>query len=332
MKKIFGSIVFISFVVNVISQDFHLAQYDNVIQYLNPAYVGYDLNGKKENYRAAIDNRTQWGAITSKPYRNFLFSYDQVIDKQFSVGGHFISNNSGFNNINTFNLMLAGSYNIIQSPISEHKLKAGLQMGIFHRYVGYEGYLYDDQYNTTTGAFDADIQTNENFQKNFFTRFDAGLGIYYNMVSKKMFNPFGGLSLRHISFPNEAIALDKFTLPMHFMIHGGTGITINKEWGITPNVLYMYQKAAYEFNFGVMGQYNIRDTDYAVNLGLNYRLQDALIIQTGFKYKKSVIRFSYDINTSYLKNYTNNRGGFEFSIGYVGSFNETARLFKPSLR
>jgi type IX secretion system PorP/SprF family membrane protein len=332
MKK--GLIIsgFALMVVNAISQDFHMSQYDNVLQQINPAYIGFNI-GKNEDYRASVAHRNQWAMITSKPFRTFMFSYDQKIDNKFSVGGHFISNNSGLNNINSFNVMLGGAYNIIQDVTGIHNLKAGMQLGIFHRNVSYDNYVYDMQYDDLSGQFNTTLPSGESFERNNFTRFDAGIGMYYEMINRReMFNPFGGLSIRHISFPNEAMSLDRFRLPIHYVVHGGTNIKIDDEWSVAPNVLFMYQKKAYEFNFGAMGYYNIRDTDYSVMLGLNHRLKDAVILHTGFKHKKTVLRFSYDFNTSYLKNYSNSRGAFEFSLVYIGSFKETARLFKPSFK
>jgi type IX secretion system PorP/SprF family membrane protein len=332
MKKIAYTLGFVLMGVNAMSQNFHMSQYDNMLQQVNPAYIGYGI-GRNEDYRAALAHRNQWSMITSRPYRSFLFSYDQKIDEKFSAGGYFISNNSGLDNINSFNLMLGGSYNIIQDRTGEHNLKAGLQLGIFHRSVNYNSFIFDSQYNENTGGFDGAIASGELFERNNFTRLDAGIGMYYEMNKKReMFNPFGGLSIRHISFPNESMSLDKFRLPIHYIVHGGTNILINKEWSVAPNVLFMYQKKAYEFNFGAMANYRISETDYNVLFGLNHRFRDAVILHAGFKYKSSVIRFSYDINTSYLKNYTNSRGAFEFSISYIGSFRETARLFKPSFK
>ncbi len=332
MKKIAYTLGFVLIGINAVSQNFHMSQYDNLLQQVNPAYIGYGI-GKKEDYRAALAHRNQWSVITSRPYRAFVFSYDQKIDEKFSVGGHFVSNNSGLDNINTFNIMLGGSYNIIQDPISPHHLKAGLQLGIFHRSVNFENYIYDAQYDSNSGNFDQSLSSGEFFERNNFTRFDLGIGMYYEMVDKKeMFNPFGGFSIRHLSFPNEAISLDRFTLPIHYIVHGGTNIKINKEWNIAPNLLFMYQRAAWEFNFGAMADYKIENTDYSILFGLNYRLKDAVIMHSGFKYKSSVIRISYDINSSYLRNYTSYRGAFEFSISYIGSFNETVKLFKPSFK
>lgn len=333
MKKSFikYSALFIGLMgLNTINaQDFHLSQYDNSLQQINPAYTGFGID---KDYRVNINQRSQWKQITSKSYRSFLFSYDQPIDEQFSAGGYFISNNSGENNINTFNAVLSGAYNIIQSPISEHKLTAGLQLGVFHRSVNYQDYIFDAQYDGSTGGFDQSISSGETFERNAFTRFDAGIGMYYHYKDEDiMFNPFGGISLQHIGFPNESISIDRYTLPLHLITHLGTDIQFTDEFKLTPNFLFMYQKKAHEVNFGVMGEYNIKDTDYSFMLGLNHRWADAIITHAGFKYKNNILRVSYDYTTSYLKRYNYGRGGLEFSLVFIGSFDETVKLFKPSL-
>ena len=327
-QKIIALSIVLTGVFTVKAQDFHISQYDNSLQQVNPAYTGYGID---KDYRVNINQRSQWGQITSKPYRSFLFSYDQKIDKQFSVGGFFISNNAGDQNINSFNAMLSGAYSIIQSPISKHKLRAGLQLGVFNRNVHSGEFIYDSQYNGSTGAFDASIDSREVFQQSSFTRFDAALGMFYDYVDEDiMFNPFGGFSLLHIGVPNESLSSDKYVLPLHWVLHAGTNIKIDEEWSVKPNILYMHQRKAYDFNMGALGQYKINSTDYAILAGVNYRWLDAVIAHVGFKYKSNVLRVSYDFNTSYLKNYTSGRGGLEFSLVFVGAFDETIRLFKPS--
>ena len=185
IKNITLSIVLIGF-GTMNAQDFHLSQYDNSLQQINPAFTGYDID---KDYRVNVNQRSQWSQITTKPYRSFLFSYDQKLDKQFNVGGYFISNNAGEGNINSFNMMLSGSYNIIQSPISKHKLRAGLQLGIFNRNVNTGEFIYDSQYDGSTGTFDSDIESGEVFQQNSFTRFDAAMGMFYHYKDEDiMFN------------------------------------------------------------------------------------------------------------------------------------------------
>lgn len=327
-SKIITIAIVLTAVFTINAQDFHISQYDNSLQQINPAYTGHDID---KDYRVNINQRNQWGQIASKPFRSFLFSYDQKIDKQFSVGGFFISNNAGNQNINSFNAMLSGSYNIIQNPISNHKLKAGLQLGVFNRNVNSGEYIYDSQYNGSTGVFDGSIDSGEAFQQSTFTRFDAAIGMFYDYIDEDvMFNPFGGFSLLHIGVPNESISASRYVLPLHLVVHAGTDIKIDEEWSVKPNFLFMHQRKAYEFNMGALGQYKINSTDYAVLAGVNYRWLDAVIAHVGFKYKSNVLRVSYDFNTSYLKNYTSGRGGLEFSLVFVGAFDETIRLFKPS--
>lgn len=327
-SKILVTVIVLTGVFTMNAQDFHISQYDNSLQQINPAYTGYGID---KDYRVNLNHRTQWAQITSRPYRSFLFSYDQKLDEQFNVGGYFISNNAGDGNINTVNFMLSGSYNIIQSPISEHKLTAGLQLGVFNRNVGLNDFTYDSQYNSSTGAFDTGIESGEVFNRTTFTRFDAALGMFYDYVDEDiMFNPYGGFSLMHIGLPNESISADRYVLPLHWVLHAGTDIRVDQDWNIIPNILYMYQRKAYDFNFGVMGEYKISATDYTVMAGVNHRFKDAVIAHLGFKYKQNVIRISYDFNTSYLKDYTGGRGGFEMSVVFVGSFSETMNLFKAS--
>ena len=67
------------------------------------------------------------------------------------------------------------------------------------------------------------------------------------------------------------------------------------------------------------GEYMLHGSMYSVLFGANYRVNDAVIAQVGLKHRGAMYRFSYDINTSPLKAYTNNNGAFEFSIIYQGT-------------
>jgi hypothetical protein len=52
--------------------------------------------------------------------------------------------------------------------------------------------------------------------------------------------------------------------------------------------------------------------------GCDWRYKDAVIIHLGVKQDSYALRFSYDVNTSYLKSYTNGRGAWEVSLVYTG--------------
>ena len=74
-----------------------------------------------------------------------------------------------------------------------------------------------------------------------------------------------------------------------------------------------------------------RDTDnpdYTVHLGGFVRWNDAIIPVLKVDYSPFSIAFSYDVNISKLKPSSYGRGGFEFSVSYVGF---TKKLDKSSL-
>jgi hypothetical protein len=50
----------------------------------------------------------------------------------------------------------------------------------------------------------------------------------------------------------------------------------------------------------------------------------------GLKHKNSAYRFSYDVNTSGLKAYSNSNGAFEFSIIYYGMHSGRDRRLQSS--
>ena len=89
----------------------------------------------------------------------------------------------------------------------------------------------------------------------------------------------------------------------------------------------MNQMRAWEFNIGCLAYYTIKNSSLDAILGCDYRHKDAVIAHIGFRQGKSIFRFSYDINISGLKGYTNNRGAWEFSLILVGTKDQP--LFKP---
>jgi len=69
---------------------------------------------------------------------------------------------------------------------------------------------------------------------------------------------------------------------------------------------------------------------YSVVGGAAYRLNDAIVAQVGLKHKSAVYRFSYDVNTSPLKAYTNRNGAFEFTVMYYGTHSGRERRMTSS--
>src|ERR1700752_1151836 len=110
MKTKLTTFVFLCLLISIKlkAQDPHLTQYDAFPVYLNPSLTGNYL-GEDADYRISAVYRTQWRALTSKPYATYGVAYDQAI-KRFGVGGYILDDKSGVGNYNTMNVQLSGSY------------------------------------------------------------------------------------------------------------------------------------------------------------------------------------------------------------------------------
>lgn len=312
-------------VVSVKAQDFHLAQYDVATPYLNPALTG--MYGTEDaQYKIYVDSRSQWRSFGIKPYFTTFLAYDmptEIKGKKVGFGAYFINNRTGPGNFNTTGFMLSGAYDILNAKsFAKHYLTTGLQLGLYYKSFNAERLNYDIQYSPSTdgGAFDQNIASGENESSRLnLTRFDANFGLYYKFVDQmEDYHPYVGFSMSHLTMPNESFVGQRSKLPIKFMINGGCDIKINEEIEITPRFIYMNQAKANEINAGIIGTYKLTENDTKLLLGCDYRHKDAVIIHLGLKQETYALRFSYDINTSYLKNYTRSKGAWEITLVVTG--------------
>jgi type IX secretion system PorP/SprF family membrane protein len=302
------------------AQDPHLSQYDAFPVYLNPSLTGNYL-GEDADYRISSVYRSQWRALTPKPYTTYGVAYDQTV-KRFGVGGYILNDKEGVGNYNTLNVQLSGSYLITDPKISPHLLSTGLQMGMFYKSFNPNSLLFDSQYDNSTGTLNSNINSGENFQRNSLVNFDANMGIFYKYrdVTKKWW-PYVGLSVFHVNQPKENFGGYTSKLPVRWDAQAGCDFIINEKIKLTPTVMYLNQASSSELNMGVLWNYRLKDdknVKYDLLMGLNYRLKDAIIIQAGLKKDNIALRISYDINTSYLTYYTTGKGAFEMTLVIYG--------------
>ena len=331
MKKIILTQLFLlAMLARMAAQDFHLSQVNAAPHYYNPALTGIYFD-EKADYRIYADYRSQWSAFGVKPYSTLYLGYDMPFKEQFGLGGCLVSNRNGKGGLNTILFIPSGAYRIIKDESSEHQLAAGVQLGIMYTTVDPNRYTYEKQFSPDNpSVFDQSISSGENFNRTSMLKLDAAMGVFYKYKkSDWKAHPFFGYSVYHVTRPNQSFTgIEKNKLPMRWVYRLGADYKINDEINVTPAILYMLQAKAHDFTIGIDGSYLLKETDYTILGGLNYRNKDAFIIKLGMKYGQHVFAFSYDINTSYLNNYTNGRGAFEFSLILTGI--KGKKLFKPS--
>lgn len=321
-------IIFTMIMTKVKSQDFHLTQYDAFSMYLNPALTGNYL-GEDWDYKIHSVYRTQWRSLTTKPYDTYGVGYDMPI-KRFGVGAFVLNNRSGALDFNTLNFQVSGSYFITDPKTSPHLLSVGIQSGLFYKTFNYNKILFESQYDKSTGQLNSDIASGEAFNRTSRVNYDANIGMFYKYKeTSARFNPFVGLSVFHLNMPMETFAGNQKRLPMRFSVNAGSDIKINDSWKVTPMVLYMQQARAWECNAGALVYYKLKkDAICDLIVGLNYRVKDAAMFQVGFKYNNYNLRMSYDINTSYLNKYSQNRGGYEITLQIQGKKGKSIASFR----
>ncbi|MEK6615729.1 MAG: PorP/SprF family type IX secretion system membrane protein [Bacteroidota bacterium] len=328
----------ISILTSAFAQDFHLSQYDATSHYFNPALTGIYF-GNSANYRIYSDYRSQWKSLGIKPFSTYYLAYDMPY-QLYGFGGYLIHNRNGAGGLNTINFMPSAAYKISNEVATPHNLSVGVQLGIIYRSFDPNHFTYDSQFSTAhPNGFDPSIPSGETFEKTSSLKLDANMGVFYKYKNTQWkANPWGGFAVYHVTKPSQSLTgIKKDTagkridrMPMRFVFQAGADWKITEEIRVTSMLLYMNQAQAQELNIGAIGFYHIKETNYDVLGGLNYRWKDAVIVQAGMKYEQHIITLSYDINTSYLNNYTNGRGAFEFSILLTGIKGKP--LFNPKFK
>lgn len=303
--------------VKLMAQDYHLSQYDVAVQYLNPALTGMLLDKGNEdvNFRMNANYRSQWGKLNGTPYSTMNIGFDMPFGR-FGTGLYIHSNRSGANNLNTFNILFSASYQISNKP-DIHSISTGLQFGVLNKSFNSGSFLFDSQYSSSTGM-DASLPNGENFEKGSLWKPDINWGTHYKLMDKtKKYHPFIGFSVYHVNRPNESF-YNKSKLPMRFTVHAGSDFEVDDKWTVTPTVLFLSQAKATELNLGLMGSYNLDNSDFTPLAGISWRRKDAIAFHLGLKQRSNQFRISYDWNTSALKTYTKGRGAIEFGVIFMG--------------
>lgn len=309
-------------------QDYHVTRYEDVPLYHNPALTGSFTGisqARDADYRITLNTRSQWQALGVDPYRSAYLAYDQPIKERFGIGGYLIDNNAGSKAFNVLQGKLSGSY-LITEKGSPHILRTGLGLGIFHTSFDPKAFSYENQYAPSTGGFDQKLSSGENFDRRSRLGFDAELGVYYAYREKETYQPYIGISAFHVSRPKESLLGKNGRVPIRWVGMLGSGIKVDEKLRLRPSILYMKQRTGQELHFRSDLRYRL-DKSYSILFGAGYRLKDAVTLDIGIQQKQNTLRFSYDINTSYLQRYTGGAGAWELSLVLRGKKNEP--LFHP---
>ncbi|AMR30412.1 hypothetical protein A0256_02745 [Mucilaginibacter sp. PAMC 26640] len=293
--------------------DPHFSQYYAYPLWLNPALTGV-MDGQT---RINANFREQWGGLP-KGYKTGGLSMDFKSGDKSALGFNVINQNAGTAGYNYFAAYGSFGYSIAVSADGTQKLHFGVQAGLINRSFDPNKLQLDNQYNPGSG-FDPNLPNFENFATTNATIFDASAGMFYfDGNPTHAANVFAGVSLAHLTAPNDPFATAGLSskLPYRFNAHAGVKIKASDGFDITPHAVFIRQNKNDIKAMGVYSELKV-DDENGLLLGGMYRIGDAAIVNAGYHIQSLVIGLSYDFNTSALRSATSGQGGFELSISYV---------------
>lgn len=320
MKKIiYICCFFFGFVQLAQAQDPLFSQFYSNRLYLNPAYAGAD-NGA----RVALNYREQWPSIPGR-FPTLALGTDFGIAQIGAGGGfQFLRNVEGQGKLSTTQAEIFGSkvLGLYDTPKEKLYLYFGLSAGIINKQIKWEELVFSDQLDPVLGITQESSTIAPPSPSRTFADFGSGTMLRYK---KNHYFHTLGLSVSHLSSPNESIMGSGQRLPRKYTVHyqGDYPLKYSDRFHsvyISPGIIYEHQAVFNTLNFGaflshgpIFGGLWYRSR----HVSFNAKKLDGLIISAGYKSKLSndwtyAIEYSYDVTLSGLN--SNTGGSHEISI------------------
>jgi type IX secretion system PorP/SprF family membrane protein len=330
MKHILPSLIACLIVSSSLAQDPHFSQYSSTPLILNPANTGL-----QNDLRAIINYKNQWSSVAD-PYKTSAFSFDMRTSKGGSdnsylgLGAQVLHDKAGGTNmaltqaaINVSGIIKIDAYN---------KLSTGIMGGFGQRRADYSELRWESQYSN--GAYNDQLSSNEVFESNSFTYFDAGAGIAWTYGKDQAYITANngvkatvGFSASHFGLPNASfVANTGEKLKTKFIGHASMELgKENTNLTIMPSIYYVQQGSLREILVGSSFRYLLQEGSHftgfnksaSITIGAHYRVLDALITSFQIDFSNYTVGVSYDVNISQLSSASQMRGGIELFLRFV---------------
>ncbi len=318
--------------IRVQAQDIHFSQFYMSPLNLNPAMTGV-MNCK---IRLVGNYRNQWSSVLrDRAFNTYSASYDQRFPTgrydYFGVGATFWGDRVGTGNFATTQAKISGSYSrrMGGDRVRRHYAVVGAEVGVSQRSLNFQRLLFGTQHDGRGGG-NPDLPSFEpDYERDKFLFADMSAGLLWFSILDKDNSFYAGLAYSHLNRPNQSFG-DGDYVPLYgkLTFHAGGDLALGSQMSVLPGVVTLFQGPSFQLNFGTSFRFTFQQNRYeeqSFQLGIWTRLanrpekgvlNDAIILSTRFDYNNFGIGFSYDINTSSLRNATNGNGSFEFSLLY----------------
>ncbi len=313
------------------SQDVHFSQIQDAPLWLNPANAGF-MNGY---FRAVANYRNQWMAM-GNAFQTMAISVDGSTlktkkNKAYLGLGLFIFNDrAGMAKMGTTQAQI--HINAIIKTSKKSRLGGGVYIGFNQNSANYAALTYGNQYNGK--EIDNSIGNGEVVTYTSFLNSDVGAGLNYefssatiDMLRDDVFSLKIGAAVHHMNQPVQKFASgSSYRLPMRFVGNIQSRVDIKgTKFSVLPSLIYLKQASATEITLGTHIRYRFKNatkltgvkSETGINIGVYYRVKDAIIPQVYLDMGKYAIGVAYDLNISKFKQVSKMNGGFEICLKFM---------------
>lgn len=353
IKNIFKVACLIIFGISInflMAQDAGFTQFYASPLFINPAMAG-SFNG---SYRIGILYRDQYRSALDKPFKTFTASGDvkfelgSVKEKNpdlFALGIMFYSDRVGIFDLNTTSIAVSGAFHKSLDKKKNQYLSAGIQFNLTHKSLNFEDLFFQDQFNAIDGYT---LATGEFLPVNNFGYGNLALGLNHSITPNKKTSFSVGIAAfnllnQNISFyekqdiPNPNVNLEVF-LKSKLVVNAAASFQTADYVYLDPRLLYTQQGKIQALTLINLFKYKLPRSEgktFYVGPGIKFTNNvsdtglESVILSAGFEFKGLFIGLSYDHNTSSFVSGRKGLNSFEFSIIYLGDY-ENNDAFCPT--
>ena len=316
------------------AQDVHYSQFYNMPLTLNPSLTGH-IEG---TYRAKLIYRNQWnsisaGGVYSTPGLSvdMNFKLNKESRSSFGAGLALMNDQTGGGDFSNTYALASVAYHMSLDKKEKTFISFGVQGGYLMKMVDGNSLIFADQLDSQGNPSNTSM---ENLADSNISGGDLRLGISYSAYPSKKTNYKFGIGYLHLIKASEVFlsGTEENKLPSRISFFAqGEFITANPKLRVLPQLLFMSQAKINEINLTSNLGYKVTP-DIELVFGAGYRVADAAIANLGLNFKGVEFLASYDVNVSKLTPASRANGGFEISLGYVGSIKKPVKAELPCVR
>lgn len=310
-------------VISLQAQDIHFSQFQYSPMNLNPGLTGV-FSG---DMRFVNNFKPQWNSVPVS-YLQVSSGIDaRFINKDdngpFAVGFFIDYDQAGDSQLSFLQLSLTGSYSVNFDRDRRNYLTIGGTFSGVQRSFDDYRLFFDTQYDGTQLRSELPSQEDFSNTKVFFADIAGGINLHLAAPLDRSTLDIGG-GVFHIQEPDKAFFINNapatVTLKRRYTGYAIGVKTINSHLDALGHGIVNFQGEYREYLFGLAArQFLIKRPTKIVTMdvGVSYRVKDAIIPYVGFHYNGWQVGVSYDINLSRFREASLGLGSFEISAIYI---------------